>query len=142
MAIQNLKFSEQVDAIVKATDKRMTALVRESVQDVIEIAQTPTGKGGKMRVDTGFLRASGQSSLTGMPTGPARGDPNGSYAFNERTVQLSLAKFKLGATFFFGWTAAYAKYREAYDGFLESAVMRWPSIVAANCEKIKKRIKP
>jgi hypothetical protein len=135
-------FQAQVDAIVLATDKRMTALMRESLQDVIELAQTPTAKGGKMRVDTGFLRASGQPSLNGMPSGPARGEPTGSYAFNEQTVQLTLAKLTLGAVFYFGWTAAYAKYREAYDGFLESAVMRWPSIVEINCEKIRKRIKP
>ena len=29
------------------------------------------GEGGRMRVDTGFLRASGQLSFNGMPTGPS-----------------------------------------------------------------------
>jgi hypothetical protein len=135
-------FEAQVDDIVKATDKRMTALMRESIQDVIEIAQTPTAKGGKMRVDTGFLRASGQPSLNGMPSGPSRGEPDKNYDYDEgSSVQLTLAQMKLGAVFHFGWTAAYARYREAYDGFLESAAMQWQSIVTKNCEKIRERIK-
>jgi len=38
-------------------------------------------------------------------------------------------------------TAHYAKYREKYDGFLESALQNWSQIVAKNAEEIKKRSK-
>lgn len=98
-----------------------------------------------MRVDTGFLRASGTASLNGMPTGPVRGDPKakpGQYDDGSGTgnVMLVLAQMSLGAVFFFGWVANYAKYREAYDGFLESAVQQWPKIVEQVTAEIKARI--
>lgn len=137
------KFTAQVDEIIAKTDKRMIALARESIQRTINDAQTPVGKGGRMRVDTGFLRASGQPSYNGMPTGPVRGDktePN-SYATDEGTVTLALAQLTLGAVFYFGWTANYARYREAFDGFLGVAVQKWPDTVAKVTEEIKARLK-
>lgn len=140
-------FTAQVDEIVTKTNKRMEALIRMSVQDVIDEAQTPVGKGGKMRVDTGFLRASGQLSFDGMPTGPVRGDktaPN-SYPspdkYSSTATVLQLANFKVGMSVYFGWTANYAKYREAYDGFLVSAVAKWQEIVSKNAAAIMARIK-
>lgn len=138
------KFEAQVDAIVAKTEKRMLALMRESIQRTVDDAQTPVGKGGRMRVDTGFLRASGQGSLNGMPTGPVRGDSKvpGFYDNGGATpVIVELSKLEFGATFFFGWTANYAKYREAYDGFLEGAVQKWQQTVDAVAEEIKARIK-
>lgn len=44
-------------------------------------------------------------------------------------IGLVLNKMKIGDTFYFGWTAKYARYREAFDGFLESAIMNWQAIV-------------
>jgi len=138
-------FQAQVDAIILKTDKRMLALQREAIQRTVDIAQTPVAKGGRMRVDTGFLRASGQGSLTGMPTGPMRGDPNatpGQYDNGSKSsVVLVLAQMQLGAIFFFGWTANYAKYREVKDGFLEAAAQRWPQTVREVIAEIKARIK-
>lgn len=140
------KFSAQVDAIILKTDKRMIAMVRESTARTIEIAQRPVAKGGKMRVDTGFLRVSGQLSFTGMPTGPVRGDPRppdteGPTYPDPEAVELKLAGYKLGFTIFFGWTANYARARNAYDGFLDDAVAQWPKTVADVVEEIKRRIK-
>lgn len=138
------KFEAQVDAIVAKTEKRMLALMRESIQRTVDDAQLPVAKGGRMRVDTGFLRASGQGSLNGMPTGPARGESKvkGFYDNGGDTPTiLELSKMQFGATFFFGWTAAYARYREAYDGFLEGAVQKWQQTVDAVAAEIKARIK-
>ena len=137
------KFSAQVDDIVVKTEKRLTALARQSTQEIVDQAQTPVAKGGKMRVDSGFLRASGQMSLNGMPTGPVRpsDDGPGEYDWEQTTVITTLFKLKLGKSVFFGWTANYAKYREAYDGFLESAVQNWPAIVEKVTRQIKARIK-
>lgn len=119
----------------------MEAVVRQSVQEVVDIAQKPVAKGGKMRVDTGFLRASGQMSLSGMPTGPTRPADDatpGQYQPDETSVVLTLGKYELGDTIYFGWTANYAKYREVYDGFLISAVQNWPAIVAKNVKAVQK----
>lgn len=140
---RNYNFTAQVDGIIAKTEKRMLALQRESIQRTVDDAQLPVAKGGRMRVDTGYLRASGQGSLTGMPTGTIRDktkdykvDPSGA-----NSVVVELSKMDLGATFFFGWTANYAKYREAYDGYLEGAVQKWQQTVDAVTEEIKARIK-
>jgi len=136
------KFSAQVGDIVSKTEKRLIALARQSTQELVDQAQTPVAKGGKMRVDTGFLRASGQMSLNGMPTGPVRPDTDQEqYSWQQTTVITTLAKLKLGGAAFFGWTANYAKYREAYDGFLETAVQNWPAIVDKVTNQIKSRVK-
>jgi hypothetical protein len=135
-------FTAQVEDIVSTSEKRLNALMRESLSRVIDDMQTPTAKGGRMHVDTGFLRASGQASLNGMPTGPGRGDREGAYVYSpENTINVSIGQLKLGSTFFFGWTANYAQYRELYDGFLETALQKWPAIVASVTDDIRKRIK-
>jgi len=137
-------FSAQVDEIVAKTEERMLALQRESIQRTVDLAQLPVAKGGRMRIDTGFLRASGQGSLSGMPTGPARGASKEKHFYDNgsgETVILELSKMQFGATFFFGWSAAYARYREVYDGFLEYAVQQWPQTVAAVAAEIRARIK-
>lgn len=132
-----------IEDIVTVSEKRMVALMRQSIQDVVINAQTATSKGGRMRVDTGFLRASGQASLTGMPSGPGRGELEqpGSYAWSDSDIDVTLGKLAIGSIFYFGWTANYAKYRELYDGFLEGALQNWSRIVAFNTDSIRQRIK-
>jgi hypothetical protein len=137
-------FSVQVDDIVTVSEKRMIALMRASLQDVTDIMQQPVAKGGRMRVDTGFLRASGQPSLNGMPQGPTRGEREepGSYPHDEgAAVTVTLGKMKLGQTFYFGWTAEYARYREIYDGFMERGLSQWQRIVTFHTDTIRKRVK-
>lgn len=129
-------FEAQVSDIVRRSKIKLDAVIKGSLQDLVNEAQTPVGKGGKMRVDTGFLRASGQMSLTGMPTGPSRGDETETYAPSEENVTLTLAGLEIGNTAYFGWTAAYAAARESKDGFLESALQNWQKIVDANCRKV------
>lgn len=137
LGTRNYTATATTTAFVQATIKRMNALVLQSTQELVDIVQTPVAKGGKMRVDTGFLRASGQISLTGMPTGPSIGrkrgpdDKEGSilYPSTPDAAVAQLANWKMGMPIFFGWTANYAKYREAYDGFLISGIQQWQSIV-------------
>lgn len=138
-----------IEDFVKVSEARMLGVMRQSIQDVVENAQLPgpsksgPGKGGRMRVDTGFLRASGRGSLTGMPTGPGRGElkaPN-SYTWDGEALTLTLANMKFGDTFFFGWVARYARYRELYDGFMEASLQNWARIVAINTDTLRQRIK-
>lgn len=130
-----------LENFVRVSDERMLAVMRQSLQDVVENAQVPVAKGGRMRVDTGFLRSSGQPSIGSMPSGATRGDPKGKYDFTSGTLIEILAKMKLGDVFFFGWTAEYARYRELYDGFLEAALAQWGRIVAFNTDTLRERIK-
>lgn len=133
-------FVADIDEIIRVNQKRMDALIRQSTQDLVDIAQTPVGKGGKMRVDTGFLRASGSLSLNGMPSGPTRPDKDKTYTYDSGSVELKLAKATVGDTIFFAWSANYAAIREVYDGFLASAVQQWPSIVERVTNQIRERI--
>jgi hypothetical protein len=119
-------FKAQVAAFGRKSDARLTAIFRESAQRVISEAQTVRGEGGKMRVDTGFLRASGQASLTGWPSGPSRRDEGlGSFDY-----AITIAGARVGQTIYFGWTAEYAGYREYEDGFMRSAAQNWQNIVS------------
>lgn len=137
---RDYSFSASVDAWVKESEERLLAVARQSVQDVIDEAQTPTGKGGKMRVDTGFLRASGRLSLNGMPSGPVRGDKDSQHDWNPTIATAEIGKLQLGMSAFFGWTAEYAIYREAYDGFLYGAIQNWQKIVDKNVAALKGRV--
>jgi hypothetical protein len=119
------RFAASVAGFGARATQRATAILRESAQRLIEEAQTPTAKGGKMRVDTGFLRASGQASLTGLPYGPS----DKSEAPGQFDYTFVLAQAQLGGTIWFGWTANYAIYREFHDGFMRSAAQNWQSIV-------------
>ena len=128
-------FSAQVDAFVAQTEQRTTAVFKASAQDVLKDAQTPTAKGGRMRVKTGNLRNSHVSGLNGS-TSLSGAD---SYV-------LTIAQAKLGDKITGGWTANYAGYREfgargqAPDFFLRGAAQKWPQIVKANAAKLKARI--
>lgn len=135
------KFSAQVDDWVRKSESRMEGVFKQSVQDVIEDAQKPTAKGGRMRVDTGFLRNSGNASLSGMPSGAAKGSKESSYDWNEGPVLLRINALKLGQTIWFGWTANYARHRENKDAFLRMAVLKWKKYVESNTAEMKRRIR-
>jgi hypothetical protein len=125
--MRNLK--TQIDDFVINSNERMLAVVRQSISEVVEEAQTPVAKGGRMRVKTGFLRASGIATLNTLPSGQSKGDPKGSYTWKGESINVVLAQIKIGDVFFFGWTARYAKIREVYDGFLETSLQNWQSHV-------------
>ena len=122
-------FETTVDKFVIDTQAKLLAVARQSIQDLVEDIQTPVAKGGKMRVDTGFLRSSGLSSLNAPPSGPTEGDRNGAYVWSGEPVNITLATMEIGDAFYFGWTARYARYREVYDGFLESGLRNWQRYV-------------
>lgn len=131
------QFSKQVAKFTDKSEALVMAVFRESLQRVIADAQTPAAKGGRMRVDTGFLRNSGQPSLDGLPVGPSRN--TGSGPGEPADVALVLAKLQPGAPFWFGWTAAYARPREYKDGFLRMAVMKWQRTVAEVAREARSR---
>ena len=106
-------------------------VAKQSFQDVLEIAQTPVAQGGRMRVDTGFLRNSLASALNGstMLTGAD------SYI-------LAVGAFELGDVIEAGWTASYARPREygargqPPDFFMRNAAQQWQDIVDRNARAV------
>ncbi|PPU15882.1 hypothetical protein XacyCFBP2565_08385 [Xanthomonas arboricola pv. corylina] len=106
-------------------------------------ANTPEGQGGKMPVDTGFLRNSAVASKDG-PASSESGEP-----------ALVFAALQLGEAVWAGWTAAYAmrmehgfsgkdslgrQYEQAGKGFMRAAAQNWDFIVNEVTAKVKARI--
>lgn len=131
-------FSAQVDDWTKRSQKRMERVAKTATLAVIEDAQTPVAKGGRMRVDTGFLRASGRVSLDGMPSGPSRNTGEiVTQSDSDPNTVLTIGRAQLGDTIWFGWTANYARFREYNDAFLGIAVQKWQQFVDDAIRKVK-----
>lgn len=115
-------------------------ILRASAQELISIAQTPEAQGGRLPVDTEFLRDSLVSGLNGA----MNNDGPDSYT-------LAIAGMKLGDTAQFAWVAAYARrmeygftgqdrlgreYNQSGRHFAGSAAAQWQRIVAENAAKV------
>ena len=130
-------FSASVAAHVIKAKMRMNAVFLDSVQDVAEIANEPVAQGGRMRVKSGFLRNSQTAAIGSPPSGPsnAKTDQPGNPS---EDVALVIAGATVNDIIFVGWSANYARPREARDGFLEYAAKQWPRIVADNVKRLPK----
>lgn len=126
-------FRTQVEKICVNIEKGLLGAVKNAIRETVQEAQKPRDDGGKMPVDTGFLRWSGTASLNQAPVGLYKGRLRKKgeegvlpeYKMNNeggKMLNTCLVEMKLGDTFHFGWTAKYAYYQEIYCGFMESAV--------------------
>ncbi len=134
------KFEAQVRAFADKAKRRQTAIFRQSTQDVAQESNTPRGQGGKMPIDTGFLRASQAASKLGMPSGPGKGAAGTLY--NRPLgipVEVVLLNANLGDTVWVGWTANYAPVMEQRYGFMRSAAQNWQSIVDRVASDVRSR---
>ena len=142
MADENTFFAD-IEEWVRETDERLLAVMRGAILDTVNDAQVPVAKGGRMRVDTGFLRSSGRASLTGFPTGQSIRPPDAlpnSFSWDGQAVVSTLLRMEVGDTFYWGWTANYAEHRELWDGFLDKAVQNWSRNVQKRTEELRKEI--
>lgn len=137
-------FTAQLGAFRDKTKAQMKAVLSESVQDVISIAQTPVAQGGRMPVDTGTLRNSLLSELNGAQLG----EGPMSYTIVAETMEPGdIARFGWG-----GAASAYAmrqhegfvgedslgrSYNQPGKHWIDGAAAQWPAIVAANVGRLK-----
>lgn len=125
-------FAAQLADIRGLTIKRIEAVAKQSIQDVVDDMQTPKAKGGRMPVDTGFLRNSLVSGLDGS-FGPPGAD----------SYTGVIAGMEIGQVARFGYTAEYAIHQElgtskmAGNHFMGGAAAKWPAYVAANAAKAR-----
>lgn len=119
-------FSADIDAWVKETQDRLERVFKASAQKTFHMAQVTISDGGRMRVDTGFLRLSGQASLSGIPSGPSDRKND---AMPQSDDGLVLLRAKLGDVITYGWTANYAEFRNYKDGFMTDATQKWQQTV-------------
>ncbi|MBP2508102.1 hypothetical protein J2855_001737 [Agrobacterium tumefaciens] len=140
-----LSFGSSIAAWAEKVEGATESVFKESVQEVVEEMQTPTSQGGRMRVDTGFLRASLLASSTAMPTINRASVPTEGQTYSASFAQIEavIAGSSLGDTLYFGYTAAYAGYREygangqPPDAFVRMAAQNWKQIVDRNTARAK-----
>jgi len=126
----------------------LTALLRNSVQELAEVAATTIPNGGRVPVKSGNL---GRSVIVDDKP-PVMGEPGQMYAAAD--LALGVSKLVPGKDAFIGWQANYSLrqnygfvgtdslgrvYNQSGYGFAEATAAQWPAIVAAQAEKIGKR---
>ena len=124
-------FHAQLQDIQGLIEADLQKVLRQSAQDLGDIAQEPASKGGPMPVDTGFLRNSFAGWLNGA-----------SVAQGDSAHTLTIANLEPGDMLRLGWTAAYARRRnyEPVNGgmFRDVATAQWSDIVARNAKRVKR----
>lgn len=137
-----MNFDKQVSDFVDKYKKRLRATAKLAVQDTVNMAQVPVAKGGLMRVDTGFLRASIAANVGGMPAGPSRNSGEDvDWTFQGSPMAATLVRWNPeDETLYVGWTANYARPREYRDGFMRTATDKWPETVDRVARKVRQRI--
>lgn len=130
--MSNAKFVADVRQFGIDAEAAMLRVAKQSIQDVISIAQTPVAQGGNMPVDTGFLRNSLVSSLDGAKVGEG-----------EIGTTLAIAGLEIGNAIQFAWTADYAIPRHYAVGvgqggglWRDKAAQQWEQIVRTNAAKV------
>lgn len=129
-------FASGVTAWVRETKERMAAVRREAAQRTVEIMQTPVAKGGRLRVDTGFLRAS-LVGMIGQGSFSPRDKPDGagSFSYDAGQINLVIAGAAPSDAITVGYTATYARPREygargqPGDAFVRLASQQWGRVV-------------
>jgi hypothetical protein len=142
MAQQTLSFGAAVEAWAHKVPEALDTIRKMSAQDVVSEMQTPVSAGGRMRVDTGFHRASLLASTSQMPTiNPAARPPDGaapnSFSYEGQQIELVIAGSDVSDPLFFGYVAAYAGVREYRDGHVRLAAQNWREIVFRNAAKVR-----
>ena len=137
-------FGAQVREIAEKLKARQEAIFRGSAARVLERASVPKGQGGRMPVDTGFLRNSVRASTAGVPNSSSE-DP-----------AVTFARMAVGDTVTVGWTAAYAMrmehgffgedslgrtYAQQGNGFLRAELQNWSAIVKEVTAEVKATIR-
>jgi len=135
-------FDAQIDAWLLKTANRLEGCTKQATQLVIREAQRSDDKGGRMRVDTGFLRNSGKAEIGKLPSGPGEGSKDRQYPEDYGQTTATLARWKIATeTLFFGWTANYALKREQKDAFVRMAVIQWQKFVDQATAEMKRRFR-
>lgn len=141
-------FAATVADWVHKVEGAAEAVFKESTQELVNVAQTPIAAGGRMHVDTGFLRASLLASTSMVPPiNPAARPKEGStYPADFGQIEAVIIGAELGQTIYLGYTASYAGAREygargqPPDAYVRSAAQRWPMIVEAKTLELRQRL--
>jgi len=153
-----MSFSKDVNKFTDKYDKRLKATARTAVQDLEAEISATEGEGGRLPIDTGFLRASFGWQIGSMPSGPVK--PEKSENLTDETltglpVNVALARWDFSKPLFGGFSAAYARRLEfGFEGqdklgrfisqpgrgFVRGGTEKWDRIVDSAARRVKARI--
>ena len=123
-----------IDQWVAKSQARLDAVWKTAAQDIAREVQTPSAKGGKMRVDSGYLRNSFAADINATPSG------NGETPYTNGPISIVINRAKIGDRVVFGWSAQYSVFVEARFSFLRSAAQNWQQIVDKSAQKVRTRV--
>lgn len=145
-------FAASIEAFAEKTEAQMQAVLSESIQDVMDIAQTPVANGGRMPVDDGHLINSVVTELNGSQIGRASNAPDEGGANSTANIALLVTQMQPGDVARIGWSAAHAmRQHEGFVGedsrgrtfnqegkhWVDGAAAQWPQIVTRNVGRLK-----
>jgi hypothetical protein len=141
MAVSNLDFVSAVDDWARETSDRLERIWKASSQELGSIANNG------VPIDTGFARASFQTSTESMPKiDPGKTNKSGApVAQDFGTISATINSATLGGTIYMGWTASYilpleyGHSKQAPQGFARLAAAQWVSIVSGVVSEAKTR---
>ncbi|MFA5567955.1 MAG: hypothetical protein WC972_04830 [Trueperaceae bacterium] len=140
-------FAARVGAFASKTKERMTAVRNAAVERTIEEMQTPVAKGGRLPVDTGFLRASLQVT-TGAPIPAVQPNPGaGAFSYSGQQVVTVLSGAPLDAVIYAAYGAAYSVHVNygargaAPRRFVDLAAQNWPRNVEDAVKELEFRLR-
>ena len=142
-----MTFARDVAAFKEKARKRSLAIFRESAQRLAHQANRSRFDGGRMPVDTGFLRNSMAGSTSGVPSGPSEGRRRRAgeagllyHGPVGQPVEVAILSARLGGSVWMGWTAMYAPFMEERYGFFRAGSQNWQNIVNEVTAEAKRRI--
>lgn len=141
-----MSLKAQLDAWARKVEARTGAIVKTAVQTMADemnldgpsVARPEGGKGGRLPVDTGFLKNSIAAAIGRLPKGPS--DPRTDKEGDPSAVALVIEQWDLKQTLYIGWTAVYARKQELNYGFVEAALQKWPDFVGDAVAEAKRRM--
>ena len=136
------KFANQIKSRTEVYKRRFRAASRKAIELTVNDMMTLRTEGGRMRKDLGFLVNSAGAGIDQIPTGPSE-SPGGTITtqLTGEPLAVALLKWQPGQTFYWGFTANYARFRESEDGFVRGAAEKWGSNVRDAVRDAKARIR-
>lgn len=142
--MENKTFSATIDEWVRETKQRQEAVAKTATQNLFFEVLRPVGQGGRMRIDTGFLRASFQASLNApVNLSLANPDPEGDFPTDLGAISLVINQAEVGSVIFGTFTANYARAREygagnqPPDAFVLTNAQNWQQFVTDAVSEVR-----
>lgn len=148
----NRSFAASIASFRDLTKTQMQAVLSESIQDVMDEAQTPVANGGRMPVDDGHLINSVVTELNGTQIGTTALAEDLSGSASGANIALLVAGIEPGDTARIGWAAAHAmRQHEGFVGedslgrtynqqgkhWVDGAAANWPAHIEKNAKRLK-----